>query len=168
MKFPIHPLSVYLAAIGLAVGQVLYYFPLLPDTLASHFGPNGTADGWMGKAAFMTFYLTLLLVVAAVLAGVGLLMTKLPVDMINLPNREYWLAPERRARTQGILQERMTWFGAATLIFLIAMMQLTFLANLGAEPRLDNRAMIATIGYLVFTMFRTIGLIASFSRVPDR
>lgn len=164
MKNPIHPLSLYAGGIGLALGQIAYYYPQLPDKLASHFNGAGVADGWMAKNDFMIFYIVLLLFTGGTLAGTGLLISKLPTDMINLPNREYWLAPERKAGTVRALSEQMHWFGAATMVLLIAMMQLTFQANLLPEPRLDSKAWMLLVAYVVYTIIWTIGLVGRYSR----
>ena len=75
----------------------------LPPVVASHFGPGGTADGFMGKGAYTAFMLAFVVVVPALVAGSTLLVGVLPTTLINLPHREYWLATQRRAATLDAL-----------------------------------------------------------------
>ena len=81
------------AAVHMAV-----YYPQLPERMATHFGPNGQADGWMSKSAFTAFFLIMITFMTALMSGIGTLIRVLPPEMINLPNKEYWLAPERRRK----------------------------------------------------------------------
>ena len=37
------------------IGQTIYFFPQLSETLASHFNQSGQANGFMSKTSFFVF-----------------------------------------------------------------------------------------------------------------
>jgi uncharacterized membrane protein len=78
-----------------AVVQFTYYYPRLPEMVASHFDGEGRPNGCMPKNEFFKMFA----VITALIIGIFLLLPKLikrvPPSMINLPNKDYWLAPER-------------------------------------------------------------------------
>ena len=130
-------LIVATALIG-SIVQAVFYWPYLPDEVASHFNAAGQADGWMSKTAFVTFVLLMQIGLAAMMFGIGWLIKVLPISMVNIPNREYWLAEERREQTLEESQSMMAWIAAATAIFLMVIFYLTFEANIGKEKQLNS------------------------------
>ena len=69
-----------------------YHYPLLPEKMASHFGPSGQADGWMPKDAFMVMNVSLMLFTALLLGSIRTLLRYIPDDAINLPYKSSgWL-----------------------------------------------------------------------------
>jgi uncharacterized membrane protein len=132
------PQMVLLVLLLLAAFQVWHYLPLLPERVASHFNGQGNADGFAAKADFAKTEI----VVFAIMVALFLLLPKLtrlfPVSMINLPNKDYWLAEERREETLNALEDWMGWFGVLTLALLLAIMELAILANLSPKPRFDS------------------------------
>jgi uncharacterized membrane protein len=113
------------------VARVAGAWDALPERMASHFGPSGAPDGFMPRADFVT-------VMALTGGGTVLLLTLLPqllrfvpAELINMPNREYWLAPERRAQTLARLGVWMAWLGVLTGALIAAVVELTIRANQG-------------------------------------
>lgn len=51
---------ILLGIVLLAVIQSVYYYPKVPDIVASHFGPGGHPNGWMTKPIFFVTYLGML------------------------------------------------------------------------------------------------------------
>jgi uncharacterized membrane protein len=164
-----HPLSwaqkTLLLLPALAGVHMAYYYSALPERMASHFGPSGQADGWMSKASFAIFYLVLVGVFSLMFSGMGWLLRVTPNDMINLPNREYWLAPERREQTIARVSRQMAVFGIATVAFLMAVMQSCFLANLG-NNQLGPLFFVYFIGFMLFTTIWTIQMLRE-NRLPE-
>ena len=127
-------LLMLLVAAGAA--HMLYIYPLMPETVASHFDLAGKPDGWSSKASFITVYAVVLAIVAATVYGIALLLPKMPTNMINMPYRDYWLAPERRDESLAATRQSLLWIGVATLAFLIATMHLAYRANVGLQKGL--------------------------------
>jgi uncharacterized membrane protein len=110
----------------------------LPDVVATHFGPTGAANGVMPR----TLYLRFMLVFAVLLPlGLNLLVgrvLRLPSARINIPHRDYWLTPERRAETEQRLQLHMRFFGVMLAAFLCQVHWRVVQANRLTPPMLDN------------------------------
>lgn len=157
---------VFLVVLGLAVWHLVHYYPLMPERMASHFGAGGKADGWSGKDEFFVLMGVMLTVMAGMFGGLALAIPALPVSLVNIPNREYYLSPENRERTYGIIVSFMLWFGAATTAFMILVADQTFHANLEEPHRLGDGFMIGLVAYLVFTVVATIVLILRFRKPP--
>ncbi len=149
----------------IAVGQVLYYTPKLPVRVASHFGGDGVADGWQSPSGFMTFDLLMIGIMAGSFGLLPALMRRFPASMINVPNRDYWLTPERRTETLATLERSMLWIGTLTMVFLILVMHMVIAANLNPPPVLGGGFMPLLIGYLALIAVACFGLVRRF-RLP--
>jgi uncharacterized membrane protein len=127
MKIITFALLLLIAAMAL---QVWVYYPLLPDPMATHFGFSGQADGWSSRASFFILTYAILAVVLLSLGTIAWLLPRFPNSAINLPRKDYWLAPERRAETMRINQQVLGWILVLTCLFLLVLDQLVILANL--------------------------------------
>jgi hypothetical protein len=90
--------------------------------------------------------------------GVPRIIGAMPVSLINLPNKEFWLGPERREETLLYIRAWSAWFGCGLLTFLLFVMELAFRANLQTPPRFNNSAFVPAL--LAFVVFDTIGLVS--------
>src|ERR1700692_516377 len=159
------PNSIFVVLVVLAAVQLNYYAQRLPDIVGSHFGTSGFASAWQTKMAFFTVELTVIVVATIVSFAVPRLIAAMPASAINLPNKEFWLSPERREDTISFLRSQMAWFGCALLAFLLFVMELVFRANLQPPPRLNNAAFVpALLAFLAFSSTWTIRLVFHFSR----
>ena len=151
---------------ALVVVHIAYYWPQLPERMASHFGPGGKADGWMSKQENMIFYLALVSISAALWASIGWILKKSPDESINIPNKEYWLAPERREQTLMRMGHQLSTFGIATVAFLMAVMHSVFLANLNGGKQLGALFFIYLAGFLAYTGIWAYQMVKG-SKVPE-
>jgi len=135
--------------IAVFVSQCVFYYPNLPPEMASHFGAHGEPNGWMSKEfyfAFMTFVLGLIVLQFAFLPN---LIEKMPLSLINMPNREFWFAEERRGETIGTIRNFFEWFSAALLGLFIGINQLAIRANLNGE-NLSSGIWLILGAFLIF------------------
>jgi len=140
-----------LAAAG--VVQLLHYYPLLPDRMASHFDGTGRPDGFQSRDAFFALSASMLILTLVVFGGLGALFRRIPSKWFNLPNRDYWLAPERREETLEAICGQMEWFGAVSLALYLVVIQMVVETNRSPEPSLDSASMFLVLGiYLLFTV----------------
>lgn len=154
-----------LVLIGAAVVFIFWSSRRLPDLVAAHFDSAGRTNGHMPRA----LYLALMLLVTAV---VPLLLVVLPrralagsVERINVPNRAYWLAPERRAQTVAFLSRQMALFAAFVVLFLCYVQWLVVRANALAPPTLNSRALLAGLAvFLGCTFSWTLRVMRRFAR----
>jgi uncharacterized membrane protein len=161
---PAVPRLVTLAIVVLAAVRVGTVWPDLPTQVASHFGPHGDPDGWMSREQFFGTIAAIGGGVSALLLLLPVLLSFIPPELINLPNREYFLAEERRAATLARLAGLTAWLGVSTTALIALVLELSVEANLRRGP-LDNGAFLAGMAlYLiamavaVTTLFRTFRL----------
>ena len=145
------------------LAQNAFYYSKLPERMATHFDASGNADGWMPKDAFLVFGLVLVLLVVGQFLILPVLLKKMPVSLINLPNKDYWMAPERREETVSILRSYFEWFGCALLLMFIVINQMAITANLSGA-RLSGASWLAIGGFIVFSVVWTIGLMRKFRK----
>jgi len=100
------------------LGNPGYHYPRLPDTVVSHFGIDGRADGWSSKGAFIAIIAAAYLLVPLILIAVSLAIRRTPHWMVNLPNKDYWLSADRKDATYDFLSRAYLWLACAVLAFL--------------------------------------------------
>jgi len=144
-----------------------YYYPQMPQRMASHFAADGSPNGWMPRDSF--FLLTCLICASSALVtffAPWQIASKSDVR-INLPNKGYWLAPQRRDATMRYIASTMAWFGCALLFVLISGSFLALRANLTLGQRFNSDAMLLVLGgFLFFLMILIIGMIRHFQTAP--
>ena len=139
--------------IGIAVVmQCLHYYPQLPAYVASNFGGEGKPGAWSSKDGLFMIYLGMLAMCAGVFFLMPRFMPRFSTKRFNMPNREYWLAPERREATLKYIQTQIEWFGVATLLFSTAVMELVFRANLASTVRLSDYSLHVLIAYFAYSL----------------
>jgi hypothetical protein len=149
-------LLVFMAA---AAGVCIYVTSQhLPPVVASHFNMQGQPNGHQSR----NDYLGLMLLVGCLLPllvglGTGFVL-KIPGARINIPNRDYWLAPARRAETLRYLQSRMAGFGIVLTIFIAYVNLLVVRANAVQPPALPE---VPFFGGLVVFMVLLLGWMAT-------
>lgn len=155
------PKAILFFLISLFLSQIVYYYPNLPEKVASHFDVFGEADGWMSKSSFLVFQLILLAFIALFSFALPVLLKKTPISLINLPNKEYWLAPERKERTFSILSRRFEWFGIALCALMISINQLVIQANL-TDQNFSPASWYIVGAFLLFVVIWSIRLCKDF------
>jgi hypothetical protein len=139
----------------------------LPPVVASHFDGSGAANGFMTRE-----YYTLLML--ALVVGMPLLLVYLPAfafsgpeAKINVPNRDYWLAPERRQATVCFLRRHIARFGTLLLLLLCYVHWLVVQANAQVPPRLSSPwFMGGLIVFVVLSIIWAAVLRGRFRKVP--
>lgn len=149
--------SIYLAGI----------WDRLPGRMATHFGVGGEADGWSSKLKFLVIGYFMVAMFAGIFGFLSHLLHKAPTQWINMPNKHYWLAPERREQTLARLQPHLDWMGFLSIVFLLYAMQRVAAANLAPEAaRLPRDFAYGTVAFVAAFLVWGIGLPMSFRRLP--
>ena len=139
----------------------------MPERVASHFAGDGAANGFMPRNIYLGLMVGLAVALPFLLALPGWLMGRLPASLIQLPNREYWLAPERRADTLAFMTHWSAIFGAFVTVFLCYVHWLVVEANKVAPPHLATRPLVAgLVGFVICTFVWAGAFIAHFYRRP--
>jgi uncharacterized membrane protein len=161
-----HPLSIMVLALTLAIA---YFFlahtgARLPPLTAVHFDAAGTANSYMARAQ----YLRLMSALAVGLPLIVVALTSIAYSRarnFKLPNRDYWMAPERAADTRSFLIGHGIWFGTLLAAMLCFVHWMVIVANRQEPPSLSNGLAIG--GLLVFlavTLAWALVLVVAFRR----
>ena len=156
--------SVFYSLTALAILQVVYYYPQLPDVVASHFDGPGAADGWSGKDAFFALYLAIVALLAGIFEWLPKWIQSRPGKQLKIPNRDYWLAPERSAATRAFFRRQLMLMGIANLGLVIFAVQLAILANFEQPPRLHASIAWALAAYCGLLAAWTIHFLLRFKK----
>jgi uncharacterized membrane protein len=150
------------AAVGVA--QSVLDYPQLPARMASHFAASGAANGWMTKQAFFTIYAAMIVLCALVGFLAPRKIAKSSPARINLPNKDYWLAPERREATFAYFRASFAWYACALLLTLVLAMGLAIQANFSAPPRMaSGSALTIVAAFVLFNLLWVLSLFRRFS-----
>jgi serine/threonine-protein kinase len=118
----------------------------------------------MTKPQFMAMYGVVLLPALAIEFWVSRRIANQSDASINLPKKEYWLAPERRAETFAYFESFCAWYGCAFLFVEVFAMGLAMRANFDTPPRLPTGPIVSVIvGFVLFNFAAVIGLVRRFS-----
>jgi uncharacterized membrane protein len=154
--------------LAICAGAFVWYTgSRMPELVASHFRASGAANGYMPRTVYLLVMLTfvvLLPLVLAIVSGRGL---KNPKARLNVPNREYWLVPERRAEAVALVRLYTARLGAMLTVFLCYVHWLVVRANATQPPVLSSPWLIA--GLAVFGVAMLLwakGFLGSFLNVP--
>lgn len=122
----------------------------LPEPVASHFGATGAPNGFMPRRVYTSVMLVLAIGAPLLLVLLTWFAIKNPGARINLPNREFWLAPERRGQTVSFLRAHILRFAALLVSFSCYAHWLVVRANTSQPVRLAGSWFIG--GLAVFSI----------------
>jgi uncharacterized membrane protein len=135
----------YIIAILICVFEIVRLWNLAPAQMAAHFNAQGSPDRFVSKAEFFWFQIQTMLIVTVVSIPLQILFLVLPVNLINMPNREYWLAPERRAETVDRLSSFAAMMFGVILLAIQAGFELSVYANLRTPILFNAQWMLMVI-----------------------
>jgi len=135
----------------------------LPERIASHFAASGDANDYMTRDGYRIFMLLFAVGFPLVMAALISCLAWLMPNITNIPNRAYWLAPERRETTFAVLSGYALWLGCLLVLLMGGVHWLLVRANAVNPPKLENGPFIALL--LVFvaaTILWTVMLLRRF------
>ena len=129
----------------------------LPPMVASHFDIAGYPNAFMTRGAYTRFILGF---AAGLPIAIVTLLTVVYARArdFKLPNRDYWLAPDRIAGTRTFLIAHGVWFGSLLISMVCFVHYLELQANRHMPPQLSNQ--LVSIGLLVFFVITAAWIIA--------
>lgn len=139
----------------------------LPNRVATHFGASGAANGWMTRQEHITFTSLMPLGLLAFLALV-LGLSALNPQSLNLPHRDYWMAPERRRATFCILGGQNLILGAIITLFLGAIHWSILTTNQTIPPKLSGGLLYGpVVGFIGLLALWGVSLATRFSKKDE-
>lgn len=137
----------------------------LPDRVATHFDFGGKANGWMSRQATVTFMGAMGVGLPLLLVSMASLVRVLPPSMINIPRRDYWLAPERRSQTAMLLFRHMLWLACLIVCFMGGIHYTLVRANQTVPPHMPSgliwpmvAGFLVAIGVWIITLLRAFSI----------
>jgi len=159
--------QMFLLLVAFAAAFVWMTSDSLPAAVASHFGASGVADGFMPRDGYVRFMLAFVVGLPLFIVGLTTITLGSPRARINVPHREYWLAPERREETVAFLRLHTVRFGAMLLVFLCFVHWLVVRANQSQPVQLENRWFIGgLVLFIISALVWTKALFDRFRRLP--
>jgi len=132
----------YIMLYVLAGFQLLYNYTSLPDQMATHFDAGGVANGFMPLQKFALFHMGFVMVLSGLFYLTGWMVSKVPPSLVNIPNKKYWLAPERVKTTMQRLRNDVALMGLFAGLFAMAIDNLVMDTNLaGGGHGLDLKGL---------------------------
>jgi uncharacterized membrane protein len=143
---------------------ILYTVQYLPDKVATHFGMDGRADGWMSRNGYLTFVLSFMIGVSALVSFVvGTLPRQFP-QWTNIPNRDYWLATERCDESTRFLSVHGKRLGYLIVMMMLGMHYTILLANHISPPTLPGSTFTSIV--LGFALALLWWIVRLYKRFP--
>jgi hypothetical protein len=87
-------------------------------------------------------------------------------DLFNIPNKKYWMAPERVKRTLKFIQRRVWMMSAVVGLFTVLISQLVLDTNLSGHPLDQNTVVFLVVIFAIVIAGFTVSMGFRFSRVP--
>jgi hypothetical protein len=156
-------LALYLASFG----QLAWYLPRMPAVMATHYDGAGVPNGFMTPGTALGVQLFVLASLAFGFVLLPAFLSRFGSNLINIPNRQYWTAPDRKAATMVSLRSRLELMGCAALALVIVVSECNFRANLNPPARLALWPLAGALaGFLGFMAAWTVSLYRRFRRPP--
>ncbi len=118
----------------------------LPERVAMHFGMNGAPNGWGSLQTHVALMIGLQTFMLLMMAGLPWIVRKTPREMVNIPNRDYWLADERREETVAKIGEHCLVLSLMTQVFFLALGMCIGFANLSDPVWLPQEIFLTVLG----------------------
>jgi len=142
--------SALLALLWLAfAGYVWWSSAHLPQRVAIHFGVNGVPNNWQTPGQYLCFMLIFGTVVPAFVLGNFAFIRRMNGWGLNIPHKDYWLAPERREETFDYVQSRGFWLAGLLLALLTIVNWAIVAANAHAPVALRPTFFLGVGAFLV-------------------
>jgi uncharacterized membrane protein len=155
---------VFILLVLVALGQAAWQHGRLPDTVATHFDAAGKADGWMTRNTQTTWHVVMILFIAGLMEGIARLNARVPDEFVNIPRREYWLAPERREATHRWLRGAIRLIGCVLMLFFLGLYHQVYRANTSGTQMIAGVTGLLVAGCLLSVAAVTVAVFLRFNR----
>lgn len=139
----------------------------MPDVLATHFNARGEPNAFMSRDAYRLFMAFMIVFVPFMIAGLPRLIGQRWPRLLNIPNREHWIAPERLSAALGSVYRLTIWPAAAAIALMAFVHWLVMDAHAKNPPQLDSQHLLVAIAlFVAFTVAWMVAFYVRFRRPP--
>lgn len=161
--------GVLLALLAAAAAFVLATGDDLPPIVASHFDGSGAANGFTTRRAYLAVMLLMVTGIPTVMVMMARFLHRLSPRYINVPYRDYWLAPGRREATLAYMAAYLASFAWVLVLFLCFVHWRVVEANRLQPPHLSPAWFVpALVAFVVVAGFWMVALYRRFPRPPPQ
>ncbi|MDR3403846.1 MAG: protein kinase [Chthoniobacter sp.] len=140
----------------------------LPERPPVHFGLGGAPNGWMNRSNYIAWACVFPLLVLGLLWLTSQCARWCPI-LVNIPRRDYWLAPERRAETAALLFRWLLWLACGLIVFDGALHELILQANRLHPPRLpEGPPLLVIMAFLLGLMIWLVNFMMRMAEAEHR
>ena len=139
------------------ISTAVWFWIQSPDTVASHFDSSGQPDDWSSKAGTLG-WLVPIGVGIPVLFSIRWIWEKLPISLINIPFKDYWLERGERTYLFDCVMEFMHIIGGTTALLLTSALVMIMREGRGATMP-TGMTFLPTGVFLIITAAALINLV---------
>lgn len=171
MTLKTNPVSKLLLFLSFILGIAYLYlsYETLPEYVAIHFGAGGKADNWSQSGLFLLIGTLIYGFTNLLWFSMSFILRKFPSGLINIPKKDYWLAPERKDRSVIIFEPWFNIIGILTNLLLLSTFWLVIKANTSdaGKPVLDTSLFFPILSvYILAIVIWIIFFNRKFNRIP--
>lgn len=161
-------LLVLVLSLVLCVVHIAFWYPALPDLVPIHFDADGlpNPNSLTSRNTFVILFLGVHFLGSGFLVGIAFALKYLPKEMLNIPNKEYWLSDERCEETLEVNRIALFWIAIATNAFFVLIFELSALVGIEQRNSLGPGFVIGMVLYLGF-VFGVCGYLMYRFRIPE-
>ena len=142
-----------------------YSAKFLPGRVATHFGAEGVPNGWMSRTGYLIFISVLTVGLPLINIIIVLSINRIPDQFINLPNKDYWLSPENKQRTNSFISGQTLWLACIEVVFFAGLHYLTVESNRLNPVRLEtSRFAPLSFCFVAAVILWTIAFVLHFTK----
>ncbi|GAB4295610.1 MAG: hypothetical protein Kow0098_18040 [Ignavibacteriaceae bacterium] len=153
----------FIILVAFYVIELIYFYPQLGENVITHIDISGNPDGWMSKDSAYIVFGFLLIILTAVFSGIYYIIPGFSEDMISIPNKEYWLKPERKEYSLNLIRSMILNIGSLTFALMIFVNYHLFTLNIYKNVKLNDYLLAAVIIYLILLLLIILPVIIKFS-----
>jgi apolipoprotein N-acyltransferase len=139
----------------------------LPSVVASHFDGAGHPNGFMPRSSYVVLLVLTVFAVPLLLSIAPLIASGTAGERLNLPNKSYWLHPDRRDSTLDYIARHARWFAYGVTVFLCYVHWLVVRANAVQPALLSSPAMIAGLVAFLIALLAWLAVLYVHFRTPS-
>lgn len=134
----------------------------MPSTVASHFDLMGGANSFTSRSSYLFLMISVVSFICLLSGFLSRFISSLPDEAINLPNKSFWLSPERRTESLNYISKWLQWFSAGIAGFVCYVHWLVVQANVNTTNQLESVHLYA--GLVVLLVSTVVGIVALIMR----
>lgn len=146
--------------------EFIYFYPLLPQKMASHFSFSNHPSNWIPKSSFVILFVWMYLLITIFVIGFAVLLPRIPDNFINIPNREFLLQPARKDKTLSYISNYLVSIGSLTILLFVVIDYFIFRANIDKSHKLPPVFFPVVILYTLIIVLMSIAMYRKLKNAP--